>query len=190
MINENNINGNIRLLKHSSLVAISALEIAKKLDGVNPIKAYQAGLFHDIGKLYLDKTESYKHPFLGYKMMENTDKFIAEICLTHPFPIFDLYDYIKYYCHNDSKEFNNIKNAIQNIQNNIYIKLIQLCDKICSSDGIVTIEEKFDTYKKKYNVEHDFINKNYQKLQEIKKEIEFLSGIELYDFLNKVIGLF
>lgn len=176
----------IILFKHSAIVAQNAYKIALKTDGlIDPQKAYIYGSLHDIGKVHLSKDKAYKHPIIGYKMMmESGDSDIATICISHPFPIFEAQDYLLHYCHDDEESAAEISSILKNVKNNIYIQLIQLCDKISGVEKYVTIEEKFAWYREKYNVSAAFVDRNYDALSLIKNRFDEIIGGDVYDIIR------
>ncbi|MDR1908131.1 MAG: HD domain-containing protein [Holosporales bacterium] len=174
----------IRLLGHSGMVAKAAAEIAKITGLVDPVLAYKYGLFHDIGKFYLSHEKRYKHPLLGYTIMNDSGKpDIAKICLTHPFPVNDI-EYITFYCHGDIVESQTIHKMLKEIEQDFAIKLIQFCDKISLEGSYVTLEQKFDWYVQKYGIKTDCVDKNYEQLFDIKKVIDSSIGEDVYKILG------
>lgn len=172
-------------LSHSSMVAKAAYEIAKRTLQLNPHEAYECGLFHDFGKFYLKKEESYKHPFLGYRLMKKAKKqYLAEICLAHPFPIFEEKDYILYYCHGDLVEAQNIQRVLSKIQPHLMIKLIQFCDKISGIDTYITLDQKFSWYLENYNIKEKLIDNNYKAYIKIKKNLDTIINDDIYKVLK------
>lgn len=174
-------------IKHSSMVAKAAYFIASKTDGViDHHKAHMAGTIHDIGKLYIEKSESkYTHPIVGYDlMMKNNDKEMAEICISHPFPVFNDYRYIKNYCANDETAVKRIISTLKTIENTTLIKLIQFADKISGEDSYIRIEDKIKWYIEKYNINPKTIEQNYSEFNKIKKELDSLTNCDVYKLLG------
>ncbi|MDR0630651.1 MAG: HD domain-containing protein [Holosporales bacterium] len=174
-----------KLFKHSVMVARAAEIIVQKIPDFDSQKAYAFGLFHDIGKLNLDKNDAYKHPRLGYEMLKDEHPDIANICISHPFPVFENINYIKYYCHNDHEETTKIIDILKNIkENDLYIKIIQFCDKISESARYVKLETKFKIYAEKYNIDSNIIKLNLIKLNSIKIKLDKITGYDIYNVLN------
>ena len=173
---------NLKTISHSKTVANAAKLIAEKTKILDPRMAYNCGLLHDIGKFYIP---SYKHPKKGYELLINTHPKIAEICISHPFPNFDSYQHILNYCKSDKIEANQISNILKNIEKNDYIELIQLCDKLSTLDGYISIESKLDWYKNNYNINVNELNDCYlAPLQKLKNKFDSLSGCDIYDLLK------
>ncbi|MDR1488394.1 MAG: HD domain-containing protein [Holosporales bacterium] len=172
--------------KHSSQVAKAGYEIAAHSNGfIEKNLAHKYGMFHDIGKFFLKpKQDRNIHPLIGYEIMqESKDYDTADICITHSFPIFDYHEYILHYCHFDKKCAEKIKNILSNIKINIYIELIQFCDKISGIDDYMKIEEKFEYYKKHYIISDVMANKNFDALMNIKKKLDSMCKCNVYDII-------
>jgi hypothetical protein len=178
----------INVLKHSGLVATAAYKIASLSNGViDPQLAHTYGLFHDVGKLFIkDKNKRYMHPLVGYrKMMAVKDKDIARICITHPFPVPDMHEYIECYCKNDSKTASSIKEILNRVSTDIYVELIQICDKMAGLGKYTTIEEKYSYYAKHYKtIGADITQQNYDAWLRIKRKIEEIIGADIYEVLQ------
>ena len=128
-------------MAHSKMSALVARIIAKNTHGIlNEHKAYSLGLLHDIGRI--KGITSMKHIIDGYEYMKDLgyDE-NARICLTHSFPIKNIQAYTG---KNDldNNAFLFINDFIQNTEYDDYDKLIQLCDALCTSEGIVIIEKR------------------------------------------------
>ncbi|MDR2074995.1 MAG: HDIG domain-containing protein [Holosporales bacterium] len=165
---------NIKTIKHSAMVANAARMIALRTNGIiDSDMAYMCGIFHDIGKLDLDESEKYKHPLIGYQMMiENGDKTIAEVCISHPFVTPYRTNYLECYCGNDTETLEIILDVLSTLTITPLIRLIQFCDKISGVDKYMSIEDKFEWYRNKYNTTSNLIETNFDAYMEIKKEIE------------------
>lgn len=174
---------NMHLLRHSMRVGEAAFTLAQHLP-LDPQKAFEAGLLHDLGKFYLPASEAYKHPRLGYEMLKQTDLDFATICLMHPFLCPDSQEYIAYYCHHDSEEASALQTLLRDAPANPYIPLIQLCDKLAGRDHYLTIEQKCAYYEKKYGAPTPFIQKNIDALHALKSHFDALTHTDIYALLN------
>jgi hypothetical protein len=171
-------------LVHSLLVAKAAKLVSERIFGLDSEKAFLFGLMHDVGKLYLPLSEKYKHPLFGYRMFESIDKEVAAICLSHPFPLSSgCPEYIEYYCKGDSIVAETMLRLLKDVKNDLYTKLIQLCDKISGKDAFVKIEDKFRWYKDRYKMSSWFIDSNYEVYCRLKRELDDLAGIDIYSLL-------
>jgi hypothetical protein len=162
-------------------VASAAGSIVTKSGIFDQKRAFLSGLFHDIGKFFVSETEKYKHPRIGYEIFKDSHKELAKICISHPFPVFDNFEYIKYYCHDDTEEAEKIIEILNRIEeDDFYIQLIQYCDKITGIDRYMTIEEKFNWYVKKNGlIPPEIIRPNFDKLPEmIRRNFDKLKELE------------
>lgn len=124
--------------KHSYNVAGSAEQIAKKIGYLNSDKAYIFGLLHDIGRRY--GVSHIKHVYDGMLYMEDLGyPDIARICLTHSFPVKNIYSYNGKLDLSEDKLFF-LESRLASIEYDDYDRLIQLCDAIASADGFCILE--------------------------------------------------
>ncbi len=72
-------------VKHSMNVGVAARNIAGKISGMDPTKAYIVGLMHDIGRR-VGIVDIPTHVYEGYKYcMEKGWDEVARICMTHSY---------------------------------------------------------------------------------------------------------
>ena len=175
---------NLKILEHVKIVANAAKRIANKSDCLDPEKAYTYGLMHDIGKFFLSKKESYKHPLLGYELLKDNYIDIAEICLSHPFPTPSFDDYFLHYCKGDSVEAVKISDSLKTLKNNNYMMLIQFCDKISGLDNYVTLDEKFAWYASNYSIDKHIIDQRFVMYLDIKTHLEKITKMNIYEMFG------
>lgn len=189
LLNEN-IPWNVETQKrfrHCVTAGNAACRIASCIPTMDPQLAFTYGLLHDIGKFGLDPSESYKHPRRGYEILKDTDPQAAIICLTHSFPCMDAKDYIEYYCHGDNQEAELLISLLSKVEQNAYIPLIQLCDKLSNLDWCMSLEAKFEWYQKKHpNSNSEAVMRNFRTYHAIKANLEQQIGEDLYTFLRIV----
>ncbi len=181
---ELNLN-NLRTISHSKTVANAAKLISKKTKILDPEKAYTYGLLHDIGKFYLHKNETYKHPRKGYELLRNSYPKVADICISHAFPDFNSYKHILNYCKKDKIEAERVSSILKTVKKNDYMELIQLCDKLSTLNGYISIESKLEWYQNNYNISLAELNTCYLfPLRNLKNKFDLLSGCNIYDILK------
>ena len=174
-----------RAYAHSHMVANGAQKIASHTTELDANKAYEYGLMHDIGKFYLSKSELYKHPRVGYELLINAYPDVATICLTHPFPDFSNYEHVLSYHHEDENEARKVFELLGTIEKNIYIELIQFCDKISRMDDYIRWEDKLQWYLKTYNLDSNKITNQYSKhLIKIKQKLDALTNMDVYNLVG------
>lgn len=201
-------------MEHSAFVARAARLLAERIEGLDPLQAFEAGLFHDFGKLYLPRGWVYRHPRLGadiLKKLRKEKRWLAAVCLAHPFPVLSNEAYITTFCRGDEEEANALKTDLTTIHlpsleeplnpsedpQGVLIRLIQLCDKLSGFDRYVTLDEKFSWYEQWTSVpggtpssteitpEAQARAVNYAAWRTIKNQIDTLIQGDVY----KVLGL-
>lgn len=170
-------------VKHSFTVGYAAFKIASKTKSLDPEKCFKLGMLHDIGKFYV--SETYKHPLKGYDLLVNQDVKAAEISLSHAFPHKNSYEYVLFYCEKDEIEAKKIIDTLQNINYDIYVKLIQFCDKVSGIDNFMTLDSKFKWYESKNGTKNEeFIESNKLLLKSIKNMLDEITGVDVYEILG------
>jgi hypothetical protein len=119
-------------------------------------------------------------------MLRETDPDTAHICLAHCFFDFTNYEQIYHYCNDDKEEAQKILNLLQNVEITDYLELIQLCDKLSTIDGYVTIQDKIQWYLNNRDITNkDEFCKFYSKhLNRIKTKLDELTGVDIYKLLE------
>lgn len=174
-----------RAYAHSHTVANAAKKIASHTAELNADKAYEYGLMHDIGKFYLEKSELYKHPRVGYELLIATNPDIAIICLTHPFPNFNNYEHIFCYSHENESEAHKIFELLSGIKKDTYMELIQFCDKISRINDYIRWEDKLQWYIDTYNLKPDELVHQYSNsLTRIKQKLDIMTNMDVYDLIG------
>lgn len=169
--------------QHSVTVA-NAAELIAARSNLDVEKAFLYGLMHDVGKFFVSPEEKYKHPRMGYELMVKQNPDVADVCIAHPFPDFNLKSYVLTYCHGDLVEARRIEGLLSGVQMNDYIELIQLCDKLSGIDNYVRLEDKFNWYRQTCTVDEFSFQANFNRLSTIKMHWDALIGGDLYTLLN------
>ncbi|MDE6750172.1 MAG: HD domain-containing protein [Lachnospiraceae bacterium] len=170
--------------QHSISVAKNARLIAEKTSVMDSDKAYVMGLMHDIGRRAGIK--GILHIFDGYDyMMSIGQEEIADICLTHSFPIKDVDTFFgKYDCSSEQKKF--LQQFLANRQYNNYDILIQLCDAISLPNGACIMEKRFIDVALRHGLP-DFTIEKWKAFMNTKKYFDELCGCNIYTFLPNVL---
>ena len=170
--------------QHSISVAKNAKIIAEKTSVMDSDKAYVMGLIHDIGRRAGIK--GILHIFDGYDyMMSIGQEVIADICLTHSFPIKDVDTFFgKYDCSSEQKKF--LQQFLENRQYNNYDILIQLCDAISLPNGACIMEKRFVDVALRHGLP-DFTIDKWKAFMNTKKYFDELCGCNIYSFLPNVL---
>lgn len=132
---------------HSRVAAFCAERIAKAA-GMDDEKAYVLGLLHDIGRKF--GVKHLAHVYDGYQyMMELGYADAARICLTHSFCCPKLDVYIGSFDLPQPQQAW-LQKYLDQITYDDYDRLIQLCDCLAGSEGVVDMEARMLDVKKRY----------------------------------------
>lgn len=132
---------------HSRICAMCAKRIAAA-SGMDAEKAYVLGLLHDIGRKF--GKGHLAHVYDGYRYMQDLGyEDAARICLTHSFCCPRLDVYIGRFDVSPAQQ-NELQMLLENLVFDDYDRLIQLCDCLAGSDGIMDMEERMLDVKKRY----------------------------------------
>ena len=133
---------------HSRVAAHCAQKIAELCDGMDAEKAYILGLLHDIGRKF--GVRHLGHVSDGYTyMMSLGYEEAARICLTHSFHNHSIQDYIGNF-DTSKEEFELIQKELAKVCYDDYDRLIQLCDSMAGSEGVMDMEERMNDVKRRY----------------------------------------
>lgn len=167
--------------KHSENVGIAARNIAEKIAGMDPEKAYIVGLLHDIGRR-VGIVDIPTHIYEGYKYCtEKGWDEAARICMTHSYLM--MQDEFDYEPERDIEKV--IKDYIMKCRADDYDKLIQLCDSIAVDYGFVILEKRFVDVTRRYGIMEGYI-KGWEVAFSIKEYFEEKMGCSVYDVLPDI----
>ena len=165
---------------HSRVAAHCAEKIAQECDGLHPDKAYILGLLHDIGRKFGVRHLGHVSDGYSYMMSLGYDE-AAKICLTHSFHTGTLDGYIGKF-DTAPEELKVIQDALDTVDMDEYDKLIQLCDSIAGSEGVLDIEERMGDVKKRYG---SYPKEKWDSNLKLKKYFEEKLGQDLYAVVEK-----
>lgn len=171
-------------VQHSRSVAENARIIAEKTKIMDCDKAYVMGLMHDIGRR--DGIKGILHIFDGYDYMMSTgEEEIAQICLTHSFPIRDADTFIgKYDCSSAQKLF--LQQFLKQREYSHYDILIQLCDAISLPNGACIMEKRLVDVALRHGLP-DFTIDKWKAFMNTKKHFDNLCGCNIYTLLSGIL---
>ena len=164
--------------RHSYSVGKAARAIAEA-SGMDPDRAYVSGLLHDIGRY--EGVRGLHHIYAGYVLLnEKGYKDIAEICLSHSFPVQDIGAYSggNYDC--TPGEMSVITGYLENACYNDYDRLIQLCDGLGDAEGVCLLEKRLVNVVMRYGF-NDFTIRKWDALFSIKKYFNERINGNIYD---------
>lgn len=165
---------------HSRVAAHCAEKIAQACGDLDPEKAYILGLLHDIGRKFGVRHLGHVSDGYSYMMSLGYDE-VARICLTHSFNNQTTDDYIGNFDTTD-EELGLIQNALKEVSIDDYDRLIQLCDSLAGSEGVLDIEERMNDVKRRYGT---YPQDKWDRNLKLKELFELKSGKNIYIVTEK-----
>ena len=164
--------------KHSEYVARCAQRIADAA-GLNGEKAYVLGLLHDIGRKF--GIYHMPHIYNGYHyMMELGYPDVARVCLSHSFSTPDFSTYIgKYDVTDDQRE--ELRQLLAQMEFDDYDRLIQLCDCLAGSEGVVDMEARMLDVKRRYG---EYPREKWDNNLLLRRYFEEKAGKDIYEIVK------
>lgn len=111
-------------------------------------KAYILGLLHDIGRKFGKRHLGHVSDGYIYMMSLGYDE-AAQICLTHSFNSQSTEEYMGNF-DTTKEELDLINTTLKAVQMDDYDRLIQLCDSLAGSEGVLDMEERMKDVKRRY----------------------------------------
>lgn len=163
---------------HCRVAARCAEKIARACS-MDAEKAYVLGLLHDIGRRFLIRDLG--HLYYGYQYMKRLGFYqVARVCLSHSFPNQNLQIYIGK-MDISKEEVCVVEKLLEEMQFDDYDRLIQHCDALAGSDGILDIEERMADVKRRYG---SYPQAQWDKNVELKHYFEKKAGECVYDIVR------
>ncbi len=164
---------------HSRTAAHCAEKIANA-SGMDSKKAYVLGLLHDIGRKFGTRHMGHVSDGYSYMMSLGYDE-VARVCLTHSFNNMTTDEYIGKFDTSED-ELRLIQTELKKIEADDYDRLIQLCDAISGSEGVMNIEDRMNDVKSRYG---SFPQAKWDSNLELKEYFEKRMGRDLYEVVDK-----
>ena len=164
---------------HSRIAALCAERIARA-SGMDGEKAYVLGLLHDIGRKF--GIYHIPHVYNGYHyMMELGYGEVARVCLTHSFSTPDFRTYIGKFDLEEEKLLE-MKELLAGMVYDDYDRLIQLCDCLAGTDGIVDMDARMLDVKSRYG---HYPQEKWDNNLWLKSYFEEKAGKDIYEIVKK-----
>ena len=164
--------------RHSEWVAFCAQRIAKAA-GMDSERAYVLGLLHDIGRKF--GRGHMQHVYNGYHYMTELGYGgAARICLTHSFSACDFDTYVGQRDIPEEKQ-EELRERLAELTFDDYDRLIQLCDCLAKSEGIVPMEERMADVKRRYG---RYPQKKWDDNLALKAYFDRKTGTDIYELLK------
>lgn len=168
-------------VSHSFNVAKAAKIIAEHIHTLDAEKAYIYGLLHDIGRY--NGISHLRHVYDGVIYMESNNFLdVAKICLTHSFPIKNIYSYSGL-IDLTKEELDYLDNKLKSIEYDDYDRLIQFCDSIASHNGFCRVEVRIVDVAIRNGV-NEFSIEKWKKFIELKEYFDTMCKGDVYELLN------
>lgn len=165
---------------HSRVAAHCAERIARECGDLDPNKAYILGLLHDIGRKFGARHLGHVSDGYSYMLSLEYDE-AARICLTHSFNGRSLDDYIGKF-DTTQEELKLIQDALKSAAMDEYDRLIQLCDSLAGSEGVLDIEERMSDVKRRYG---SYPQQKWDNNIRLKEHFEEKMGKDIYAVVEK-----
>lgn len=167
-------------VNHSRVAAHCAEKIAQACGDMDVGKAYVLGLLHDIGRKF--GVRHLGHVSDGYTYMTELgyDE-AAKICLTHSFHNQTLEDYIGRF-DTSEEELKLIKNTLAEVTMDDYDRLIQLCDSLAGSEGVLFMEDRMEDVRRRYGA---YSKAKWDANLRLKEYFQEKAGRDIYEVVEK-----
>ena len=165
---------------HSRVAAHCAEKIAMNCPGLDSEKAYILGLLHDIGRKFGVRHLGHVSDGYSYMMSLSYDE-AARICLTHSFNCHKVSQYIGK-VDTTKEEYDLIVSTLEKTVYDEYDRLIQLCDALAGSEGVLDVKDRMNDVKQRYGTyPQEKWDDNLEKI----RYYEELMGRNLYEVTEK-----
>lgn len=165
---------------HSRTAAHCAERIAFYCDDMDSDKAYILGLLHDIGRKFGVRHLGHVSDGYSYMMSLGYDE-VARVCMTHSFTDGTTKDYVGKF-DTSEEELELIQTTIKNIELDEYDKLIQLCDAMAGSEGVMNMEDRMNDVRRRYGY---YSQQKWDSNMALRNHFEQKMGLDLYVAVEK-----
>ncbi len=165
---------------HSRVAAHCAEKIAEACETLDAEKSYILGLLHDIGRKFGVRHLGHVSDGYTYMMSLGYDE-VAQICLTHSFNNQTTKEYIGKFDTSD-EELKLINTTLAGVIMDDYDRLIQLCDSLAGSEGVLDIEERMSDVKRRYG---SYPQEKWDSNIRLKEYFEAKAGRDIYEIVGK-----
>ena len=165
---------------HSRTAAHCAGKIASYCDAMDADKAYVLGLLHDIGRRFGVRHLGHVSDGYTYMMSLGYDE-VARVCMTHSFSDGTTKDYVGKF-DTTEEELELIQTTLKNTELDEYDKLIQLCDALSGSEGVMNMEDRMNDVRRRYGY---YSQQKWDSNMALRKHFEQKMGMDLYVAVEK-----
>lgn len=165
---------------HSRVAAHCAEAIAMHCKGMDPEKAYILGLLHDIGRKFGVRHLGHVSDGYSYMMSLGYDE-AAKVCMTHSFSNQSIAGYIGKF-DTTPEELALISETLSTVCIDDYDRLIQLCDCLAGTEGVLDMEDRMTDVKQRYGY---YPAEKWNSNLALKEYFETKAGGNIYDIVDK-----
>ncbi len=165
---------------HSRTAAHCAGKIASYCEDMDENKAYVLGLLHDIGRKFGTRHLGHVSDGYSYMMSLGYDE-VARVCMTHSFSDGTTKDYVGKF-DTTKEELELIETTLKNTELDEYDKLIQLCDAMSGSEGVMNMEDRMNDVRRRYGY---YSQQKWDSNMVLRKHFEKKMGMNLYVAVEK-----
>lgn len=163
---------------HSRVAARCAEKIAAAA-GMDSEKAYILGLLHDIGRKF--GVKHLAHVLDGHRYMDELGyPDAAKVCLTHSFCKPDIHVYIGNF-DIPQEDQERLQTMLSALEFDDYDRLIQLCDCLAGSEGVMDMEARMLDVKRRYGF---YRQDKWDANMALKVYFEAKTGKDIYDLVR------
>jgi|GEM_PF-232277 len=167
---------------HCRVAARAAKTIAHAC-GLDEHRAYVFGLLHDIGRY--EGVRGLHHVYAGYALMrEKGYGSIAKICLSHSFPFQDLGAFGGGALDCTVEETAEIETFLATVAYDDYDRLIQLCDALCTAQGVRLMEARLLDVVRRYGFD-DFTLRKWDAVFALKADFDTRCDRNIYGLFRE-----
>jgi len=164
---------------HSRVAAHCAEKIAEACGDMDSEKAYICGLLHDIGRKFGKRHLGHVSDGYSYMISLGYDE-VAKVCLTHSFKNKSLDDYVGNF-DTTEEEMKLIVDTLNAITLDEYDCLIQVCDALSGSEGVMRMEDRMNDVKRRYG---NYPQEKWDSNMAMKTYYEDKMGKDLYEVVE------
>ena len=163
---------------HSRVAARCAERIAAAA-GMDREKAYVLGLLHDIGRKF--GIYHMPHIYNGYQYMISLGYYaVARVCLSHSFSTPDFRTYIGKFDVSEA-QLHEVENWLSEMEYDDYDRLVQLCDCLAGSEGVMGMEARMLDVKRRYG---SYPQEKWDNNMALRAYFEAKCGRDIYEIVR------
>ena len=166
---------------HSLHVARAAGAIAEKC-GMDGERAWVLGALHDVGRY--EGVRGLHHAVAGYALlMEKGDPGAARVCVTHSFPD-GRFEHFNGRRDVSPEEEAFLRRFLAEAIPDDFDRLIQLCDAICTAQGVCLMEKRLVDVALRHGLEPG-LDEKWRAFLNLRRDFERRMGVSVYSLFEE-----